>query len=68
MSHNYDHLFHRYRVVSRLTWPAEVARAVSRLAVWGTDLRYTPSRRYAGDVGAVFEAAEVVLTWLRGRL
>lgn len=67
-AHNLQWLNALYRRHSGGTFPPDIARHLTRLAAWSTDLRYATGSLKEHEADEFMESAIVVTTWADGRM
>ncbi|MBI1901835.1 MAG: HEPN domain-containing protein [Planctomycetia bacterium] len=67
-AHDFEWLMQRYREQGGSLPPKEIARDLSLVTVWSTDMRYNPGTMKAREAAAFLKAAERIMSWADGRM
>jgi hypothetical protein len=51
----------------KVTFPADIAKELLRLAWWSTDLRYEPREIKQAQAQQFLRSSEVIVAWVKGR-
>ena len=66
--HSFEALKAKYSRKTGITFPPAIAKALSFVGYWTTDLRYEPGNTSPDEAEQFLRSAEVILSWSKGKL
>ena len=67
-AHDYEWLRQRYRKLGGANFPESIALAFNEVSVWETDLRYSASQQYNGNLNDFLDAVYQIENFVRRRI